>query len=85
MLALQDVFDITRSILVQFLSIWESSSQKSNIKEILTAKKHSNEQSVAYVSINNRNNPELFTEISKSLDQLKTMIAIKRIRHNKNH
>ena len=48
-------------------------------RELRNLKKHNNKKPVAYVAAYNKNNPELFTEIMKDLDELKNRDKIKEI------
>ena len=46
--------------------------------------KHNNEKFFGYVSIYNKTNPELFAEITKSLEQLKNNDRIKNLLNTAN-
>ena len=48
-------------------------------RELRNLKKHNNEKPLAYVATYNENNPELFTEIMKNLEELKNNEKIKKI------
>ena len=49
------------------------------LKELQTPKRHSNKKPLAYVLTYYKNNPELFIEITKNLEQLKNNDRIKNI------
>ena len=55
-------------------------------RELRNPEKYNNERLLAYVTTYNKNNPELFTEIMKNLEELKNKDKIKEIhtRHNTN-
>ena len=46
-------------------------------KELRNPKKHNKEKTLTYVASYNKNNPELFTEIMKNLEELKNKDKIK--------
>ena len=46
-------------------------------RELRNPKNHNNEKPLAYVATYNKNNPELFTEIMKNLEELKNKHKIK--------
>ena len=48
-------------------------------KELRNPKRHDNQKSLAYVATSNKNNPELFTEIIKNLEEFKNNDKIKEI------
>ena len=48
-------------------------------RELRNPKKHNNEKPLAYVATYNKNDPELFTEIMKNLEELKNNDKIKEI------
>ena len=55
-------------------------------RELRDLKKHNNEKPLAYITTYNKNNPELFIEITKNLGELKNNEKNQRnTRHNKNH
>ena len=56
-------------------------AEKLPLKELVTPKRHCKEEPLAYVSKYNKNNPELFTEMKKNLEQLKNNERIKNIQH----
>ena len=53
--------------------------RKIPLKNLRTPEKHSNEQPLAYASTYNENNPELYTERAKNLEQLNNNDTIKNI------
>ena len=56
---------------------WLESAEKIPPKELRNPKKHNNEKPLAYAATYNKNNPELFTEIMKNLEELKNKDKIK--------
>ena len=53
--------------------------QKNTPKRIKEPKKHNNEKRLVYVATYNKNNPELFTEIMKNLEEIQNEDKIKEI------
>ena len=53
--------------------------EKIPLIELRNTKKHNNEKPLAYVTTNNKNNPELFTEIIKNLEKIENKDKIKKI------
>ena len=47
--------------------------------ELRKPKKHNDEKPLAYIETHNKNNPELFTEIMKNLEEIKNKDEIKEI------
>ena len=54
-------------------------AEKISLEELWTHQKYINAQPLEYLSIYNKNNPQLFIEISNNLDQLKNNDRIKNI------
>ena len=52
-------------------------------RELGNPKKHNNEKPLAYVTTYNKNNPELFKEIIKNLEELETMTKSKKYQTQK--
>ena len=53
-------------------------AEKIPLKELWTPRKH-NEKPLTYITTYNKNNPELFTEITKNLKELKNMTKSRKI------
>ena len=51
-------------------------AEKISQKELWNPKKHNNEKPLAYITTYNKNNPQLFTEIIKNLEELKNNAKI---------
>ena len=65
--------------LLVLLGILSGVAEKIQQRELRNPKKHNNEKPLAYVVTYNKNNPELFREIMKNLEELKNKYKIKEI------
>ena len=54
-------------------------AEKIPLRELRNPKKHNNEKPLTYVTTNNKNNPELFPEIFKNLEEIENKDKIKEI------
>ena len=55
-------------------------AEKIPLRELRNPKQHNNEKPLAYVTTYNKNNPELFTEILKNLEEIENKDKIKEIK-----